>query len=29
MEPLVHTIDNWILDRVVGPLPLRRQTAAE
>ena len=20
MEPLVHTIDNWILDRVIGPL---------
>jgi phenylpropionate dioxygenase-like ring-hydroxylating dioxygenase large terminal subunit len=29
MEPLVHTIDNWILDRVVGQLPMRQRTAAE
>jgi choline monooxygenase len=29
MEPLVHTIDNWILDRTVGPLPLAQRTAAE
>src|SRR5713101_379343 len=26
MEPLVHTIDNWILDRTVGPLPLAQRT---
>jgi phenylpropionate dioxygenase-like ring-hydroxylating dioxygenase large terminal subunit len=29
MEPLVHTIDNWILDRVVGPLLIPQRTAAE
>jgi phenylpropionate dioxygenase-like ring-hydroxylating dioxygenase large terminal subunit len=29
MEPLVHTIDNWILDRVVGPLPVAQRTAAQ
>jgi phenylpropionate dioxygenase-like ring-hydroxylating dioxygenase large terminal subunit len=29
MEPLVHIIDNWILDRVVGPLPAVQRTAAE
>src|SRR5262249_61879119 len=29
MEPLVHAIDNWILDRVVGPLPAAQRTAAE
>jgi choline monooxygenase len=29
MEPLVHTIDNWILDRVVGPSPFRQRVAAE
>jgi hypothetical protein len=29
MEPLVHAIDNWILDRVVGPLPVTQRTAAE
>jgi choline monooxygenase len=29
MEPLVHTIDNWILDRTVGPLPIAQRTAAE
>ncbi len=29
MEPLVHTIDNWILDRTVGPLPVAQRTAAE
>ena len=29
MEPLVHTIDNWILDRTVGPVPVAQRTAAE
>jgi phenylpropionate dioxygenase-like ring-hydroxylating dioxygenase large terminal subunit len=29
MEPLVHTIDNWVLDRVVGPMPMQQRTAAE
>jgi choline monooxygenase len=29
MEPLVHTIDNWILDRVVGQPPMQQQAAAE
>jgi phenylpropionate dioxygenase-like ring-hydroxylating dioxygenase large terminal subunit len=29
MEPLVHTIDNWILDRVIGQLPMQQRTAAE
>ena len=29
MEPLVHTIDNWILDRVIGPLSAAQRTAAE
>jgi phenylpropionate dioxygenase-like ring-hydroxylating dioxygenase large terminal subunit len=28
-ESMVHTIDNWILDRVVGPSPRRHQMAAE
>ena len=29
MEPLVHTIDNWVVDRVVGPMPMQQRTAAE
>jgi len=29
MESLVHVIDNWILDKVVGPLPAAQRTAAE
>jgi choline monooxygenase len=28
-EPLVHAIDNWILDRVVGPPSLHHLSAAE
>jgi phenylpropionate dioxygenase-like ring-hydroxylating dioxygenase large terminal subunit len=29
MEPLVHTIDNWVLDRVLEPQSIRQRTAAE
>ncbi len=29
LEPLVHTIDNWVLDRVLGVPPMRQQSAAE
>jgi choline monooxygenase len=29
MEPLVHTIDNWVLDRMLGPLPVEQRAAAE
>jgi choline monooxygenase len=29
LEPLVHAIDNWILDRVVGPMPVAHRSAAE
>ena len=29
MESLVHVIDNWILDKVVGPQPAAQRTAAE
>jgi phenylpropionate dioxygenase-like ring-hydroxylating dioxygenase large terminal subunit len=28
-EPLVHAINNWILDHVVGPAPIAHRTAAE
>jgi choline monooxygenase len=28
-EPLVHAIDNWVLDQVVGPSPMAHRTAAE
>lgn len=29
LEPLVHTIDNWVLDRVLGPVSVEQRTAAE
>ena len=29
MEPLVHTIDNWVLDRVLGERRIEQRTAAE
>jgi choline monooxygenase len=29
LEPLVHTIDNWILDRVLGQQSIQQRTAAE
>jgi phenylpropionate dioxygenase-like ring-hydroxylating dioxygenase large terminal subunit len=28
-EPLVHAIDNWVLDHVVGPSTIAQRTAAE
>jgi hypothetical protein len=29
LEPLVQTIDNWILDRVLGQQSIQQRTAAE